>query len=257
MLTDPVFIIICLAGGVMAGLASGMLGLGGGVVFMPFLLNILPLAGYTTDNPLQLLATSLFAGVFSSGSSVYFHSKAGNVKPKEGLFLASGAILGSIGASLLASHVQEEFLHYFIAVILFFVVLNMNFGRKKSLGSGNKSLLYILPLAGIVVGAISGMSGIGGGILFVPLLALVLASDFKKAVGTSSMVVLITLFTGAVSYMVINGYDIVNYQAGLLMAVGSISGARAGVKFLKQINEYVIIKIFSLFLLLNIIMLVI
>jgi len=255
LVTDPLILAICLAGGLMAGIASGMIGLGGGVIFIPVLMNFLPMAGYHHSTPLTIIATSLFAGLFSSGSSSFFHYRAKNLQLKEGLFLASGAILGSISASLVAVKVNPGFMHYFIAGVLLFVVIYLNFG-KKELNISDKKLRYILPVISFLIGAISGMSGIGGGILFVPILAVVFRDNLKHAIGTSSFVVFITLVTGTISYILINGVAIVDYTAGILLAGGAIAGAKLGVNFLKNIKHSVIIKLFSLFLLINIIIIV-
>lgn len=253
--SDPLYIIICLAGGLLAGLASGMIGLGGGVTFIPVLINFIPMAGYANHDPLTIIATSLFAGVFSSGSSSYFHNKADNIHIREGIFLAVGAVLGSISASLFASEMDGSFLKYLIAVILLFVVLYLNFGKELFKPDKNK-IKYILPVAGFFVGAISGMSGIGGGVLFLPVLAVIFAQNIKWAVGTSSFVVFITLLTGTISYITINGTGVVDYYTGLVLAAGAIVGARSGVLFLKKIEQSVIIKLFSLFLIINIIIIV-
>ena len=252
---DLIYIIICLVGGILAGIASGMIGLGGGVIFIPVLLNILPLTGFTEPSPLTTIATSLFAGVFSSGSSSYFHSRSGNIHLKEGISLAGGAVAGSISASLFASGVDEVFLHYFIAAILVFVVIYLNFGKERIKLDVKRRNIF-LPLTGIIMGAISALSGIGGGVLFLPVLAVVFAQNIKWAVGTSSFVVFITLLTGTVSYIAINGSGIVDYYTGILLAIGAITGARFGVLFLKKIEQSVIIKLFSLFLIINIIIIV-
>jgi uncharacterized membrane protein YfcA len=97
--------------GLAAGVTSGMLGVGGGVVFIPGLVLILGLS------QLSAQATSLLAIVPVTIVGAWRQHRYGNVRLRDGLLLAALSPLGVVGGALLANNVSERALELSFAAV--------------------------------------------------------------------------------------------------------------------------------------------
>ena len=104
--------------GFSAGVVSGLLGLGGGVIFVPSLLFLLPYLNIEDPIIFYVLGTSLFAGIFSALSSFFHHYKKDNVNLKAGLLLSFGSIPFAIIVPQITVKMDVEFIKYFIFSLL-------------------------------------------------------------------------------------------------------------------------------------------
>lgn len=100
-------------------------------------------------------------------------------------------------------------------------------------------------LIGALAGFLSGLFGVGGGTVIVPLLVLLLAFSQRFGAGTSSAAILPTAAVGLISYAA-NGD--VDWIAGMLIAAGAIVGAQIGVRLLHILSDVVLRWIFIGFL---------
>lgn len=106
-----------------------------------------------------------------------------------------------------------------------------------------------LLLLGFVTGVLSGMFGVGGGILMVPMLML-LGMPQRLAAGTSTTAILPAAIVGATGYGLSGQVD---WLAGLLLALGVVVGAQVGSLALSRIDKSVLFWIFLAFMLINIV----
>ena len=97
-------------------------------------------------------------------------------------------------------------------------------------------------IVGLLAGGICGLFGTGGGMLLVPTFVYILKMDPKRARATSICCMLVMVITSSIFYYK-NNY--INWQAGLLCAVGGIIGGYLGAKILKKVPDY-ILKIISI-----------
>jgi len=101
-------------------------------------------------------------------------------------------------------------------------------------------------LLGFVGGVLSGLFGVGGGILFVPVLVLVLGLTQVHAEATSLLAILPTVIAGAWQQ---HRYGNVDWRAALLVGLGSIAGVEGGVQLAKALPEDVLRRLFAVFML--------
>jgi uncharacterized membrane protein YfcA len=87
---------------------------------------------------------------------------------------------------------------------------------------------------GLLAGALSGMFGVGGGTVIVPLLVLILGFDQRRAAGTSLAAIVLTAPVGVTAYA-LNGS--VNWIAGLILAAGAVVGAQVGTWLLSKVSQ--------------------
>ena len=101
-------------------------------------------------------------------------------------------------------------------------------------------------MIGILAGIICGLFGTGGGMILVPSFVYMLKIEPKRARATSICCMLVMVITSSIFYYS-NNY--INWEAGLLCAIGGIFGGYLGAKFLKKIPDYILKMAFICFLL--------
>lgn len=98
---------------------------------------------------------------------------------------------------------------------------------------------------GILAGIICGLFGTGGGMILVPAFVYMLKIEPKKARATSICCMLVMVITSSIFYYK-NNY--INWQIGILCAIGGITGGYLGAKVLKRVPDYILKMMFICFL---------
>ncbi len=239
--------------GLTAGILSGLLGIGGGIVFVPFLLFYLPIELGTRELLVKhSVATSLFAGAFSTTSSAVNHYLRKNVIRKEALLLGIGSVTATVVFHYFVVKVDAVVVSYVIIFLLLFILSeNLFFNGRFEISAVVPK--YYLLLFGLAMGFISILTGLGGGVLAVPVFTYFYRIDIKKAVGTSSVVVACTMISAAFMHLVISNSSLVVISTGLLMGVSAVIGAFIGAGITSRVSDTTIRIIFSVFLIITII----
>ena len=113
----------------------------------------------------------------------------------------------------------------------------------------NTSIIFSLIIIGLLAGILSGVFGIGGGVVMVPLLVFLLGVNQHQAQGTSLAVLSVPVtFLAAYTYYK-SGEDIVNWKYALIIAGCFVIGGYFGSKIALAINEQILKKIFAIILL--------
>ena len=255
---EILFAIMLFSGGILAGFLSGLLGIGGGVVYVPLLMFAASLSIVPSLSSMHvIIATSLFAGTFTSSVSFFHHFEEKNVDFRSAVFLTSGALIAAIVTPRLMLDIDSEKLKIFIAVIVGIIGLFMFFEDRLPKDLALSFPKWSLFLAGLIIGSVAVSSGLGGGVFFTPVLLYLYSFNIKKAIGTSTMAVATAMFSSAVVFMFFDGtvdgrfqIGYVNYFAGISLALGGMIGPRYGVRLLKNVSVPFIRKVFSIFLIL-------
>lgn len=243
--------------GILAGILSGLLGIGGGIVTIPCLVLIFSQLDIPQEAIMHLaIGTSLAAMVFNTFSGSYTHHKKQAVlfhivKPMA-LGVVLGAILGATAANFLSSH----FLQIFFGV--FEIILGVRFLIPDSKTSIKHPLPSFWPLSAIsfCVTAFSTLLGIGGGMINVPILSH-FGVPVKKAIGTSSALSFMISFCGAVFFLLLgmhstNAPDTLGFlyiPAFLIISVVSFFSAPYGARLAHRLPTKVLKKVFAVVLL--------
>ncbi len=102
-------------------------------------------------------------------------------------------------------------------------------------------------LIGIVAGFLSGLFGIGGGVVIVPAFVLILALDQYRAAATSVATIVVTAVAALITFvMTATGDEQINWKAAIVVFSGSAVGAVVGARHLERIPEYVLTGVFAL-----------
>jgi uncharacterized protein len=243
--------------GLVAGVASGMFGIGGGLVIVPALTVLLGFELKTavgTSLAALLMPVSLFA--------VIAYHRAGKLKIMTAMWVAFGLIFGARVGAEIALGLDTRILQQLYGVFLLYMAWRFAEPRKwwAEYRSGapvakepDETLTsvawYILLGVGLGAGVLSGMFGIGGGVVIVPALVTLLRFDQKQAVGTSLASLLLP-----VSALAVISY----YQDGklepavaLFVALGLVVGAFVGAKIALGLPSVTVKRLYGIFLLLT------
>lgn len=206
--------------GLAGGLLSGTFGVGGGIVMMPLLLLVARLEDR------RAAATSLAAIVPASLAGVVTYAARGDVAVDVAVLVALAAMVGSTIGTRILRRVRVDVFRWLLAALLvaaavqLFVTLPARDGSIAVTWALAPALLAL----GLVTGVLSGLFGIGGGIVVVPVLIAVFGASDLVARGTSLLVIVPTAITGTVA----------NVRAGLVdvrsgLAVGLTAAAASAV----------------------------
>ncbi|WP_192954789.1 sulfite exporter TauE/SafE family protein [Gallaecimonas mangrovi] len=237
---------VCLVLGAIAGVLSGLLGIGGGLVIVPALALLLPKVGISHLLVMPMaLATSLATICVTGSSSVMAHQRRGSVPWQQARWLIAGMIVGGLLGAQIASLVEGIWLKRLFAIFLFFSAWRM-LSRRREAEVSDQLKLSNPTLGGINIGVgmLSSMLGIGGGTLLVPLLTFA-GMAMKQAVAAAATCTLAVAVSGTLSYA-ISGMHQHHLPAGslgflylpalLALLPGAFFMAPVGVRLLHKVS---------------------
>ena len=223
--------------GLVAGLFSGLLGVGGGLVFSPLLL----LLGFT---PHQALATSTLAIVPTTFGGTWSHLRAGRLARREGVWIG----LSAAGSGLLFSHLGS-FLHgwhllSFQAGLYGLLAFSISSQPGDPLAPERRpaSVIGLIAVGGIG-GCAGGLLGLGGGLLMVPLLVRALGLPIHQAIRLSTLAVLCSSSAASVEFLVGGRAD---GLVALVLGGSAASSARWSAARLDRVGEQTLIWLLRL-----------
>ncbi|HEX5041057.1 MAG TPA: sulfite exporter TauE/SafE family protein [Candidatus Limnocylindria bacterium] len=236
--------LLLLLSGVAAGAFGALLGLGGGILIVPILtLGFgLPLSA--------AVGTSLVSVIATSTGAAALNVRAGRADVRLGITLGVGTVVGALTGGLVAGLLPERVLAGLFAALLVYTGFTMLRGLRRGMDEsatetvdpaapdGPEAPAYRsrrLPLAvggSFLAGNVSGLLGVGGGVVTVPLVHLVMGAPMRVAVTTSNYMIGITAAAGAYTYLFRGDLD-PRQAAPMVLGVagGAALGALAGTRF--------------------------
>ncbi|MBK7819717.1 MAG: sulfite exporter TauE/SafE family protein [Tessaracoccus sp.] len=227
--------------GLAAGLMSGLFGVGGGTVIVPLLVL---LAAFD-----QRLAsgTSLAAIVPTAIVGVISYAAMGEVSWVAAALLAAGAVVGAQIGTWLLPRLPLPWLRWgfigFLGVVivnLFLVVPSRDAELIVTWLSGG-GLLF----AGLITGVLSGLLGVGGGIVVVPVLILAFGANDLVAKGTSLLMMIPTAISGTLGNLKRRNVDL---RAAAFIGLGACLSTAAGAQLAQYLDPAVATPLFAVFL---------
>jgi len=199
---DILFIVALLALGTVSGFAAGLLGIGGGMILVPFLTFLLGWQGLPEHLVVHAaIATSMAAILFTSLSSVTSHHKKGAVRWNLVLMFVPGILIGGLlaGGAVFAS-LKTGWLALLFAVFVGYSAMQMLLNKKPK-PSRQMPGPVGTSAAGAGIGFLSGLVGAGGGFVSVPFMAWCNV-PLHNAVATSAALGFPIAFANTVGYIV-------------------------------------------------------
>ncbi|HEY63265.1 MAG TPA: sulfite exporter TauE/SafE family protein [Caldilineae bacterium] len=253
------FIILFLIA-IAVGALGALLGIGGGIITVPLLTVLfhIPIKAAIGASLISVIATSTAAGAVYAGQSLT-HTRLGMV-------LAVGTTLGALTGGLTAAFLSPRVLQGMFAVLLPFVMFSMrqlpsDEAARPALGALNTA--YMDPFTGRVVrygvrrlplgwstafiaGNLSGLLGVGGGFINVPIMSVVMGVPLKATIATSNFMVGMTAATSALVYY---AKGLIDPQVAVPIALGVLVGAQLGSWFGTRARSLTLKRLFQILLL--------
>jgi uncharacterized membrane protein YfcA len=235
-------IVLTLLAAALVGVALAVLGGGGSILTVPILVY---LAG---QDPKQAIAMSLFVVGVTSAVGAVSHARAGRVRWRTGLVFGTAGMAGAYGGGRLAELVPGTWLLVGFAVMMIATATAMIRGRRDGAEVKPHGELPIgrVVAEGLVVGAVTGLVGAGGGFLVVPALALLGGLPMAVAVGTSLVVIAMKSFAGLAGYLATVHID---WTLTAAVTLAAVVGSLAGGRLVGRIPETLLRKGFGWFVL--------
>ena len=212
--------------GCFVGFLSGFFGIGGGAVVVPMMM----LFGYDIK---YAIGVSIMQMMFSSafGSFVNFKSKMLDVKPA--LILGFGGFCGALLSGFIVSYFSSKFLLGTLICVQIMNLIKLFAAPTEPKGETNESKVLLL-VVGFLTGAIAISVGIGGSVFVMPVLIGFLNYDIKKAVSAGLFFV---IFSSTAGFLSLATHNLVHYDIGILLGIGSLAGVFFGVKTSHKISK--------------------
>lgn len=240
-------IILILSLSAIGGFLSGFLGIGGGVIFVPIISYVLSTMGIDGNSLVRYTLGNTFVVIlFASSSATIRHIRNKNITGKFVAYTAIGGIITSILTAVFVnySNVFSKFwftvFFLFIAVAAFLRMLLSRPGESEKKPEDIKPWRYTL--VGAFTGMVSGLSGVGGGIVMVPAFNKLFKIPIKIAAGLSIGAICAFAFTNFIQYALLTveqsvfklqwgyiGWDFVLFPA-LSVVIFAPLGVRASMK---------------------------
>jgi uncharacterized membrane protein YfcA len=200
MLLEPQLIVELLVIGLCTGFLAGLLGIGGGMLMVPFLTFILTAKGFPADYTVKMaVATSLATISLTSLSSVRAHHQRGAVLWPIVRVLAPGIVLGSLVGAQFAAALPGKLLGILFAIFVAFSATQMFIDRKPKPSRTLPGRLGTFSM-GWVIGMLSSLVGAGGAFVSVPFMTWCNVK-IHDAVGTSSALGFPIAMAGTLGYI--------------------------------------------------------
>ncbi len=247
-MTIALFIIL----GLFTGILAGLLGIGGGVITVPAMFFLLRYHNFPPEHLMHVcVATALATTFMTSIGSTLSHHKKKAVLPSVLKIIGPGLMVGCIFGAIVSIYLSSQFLQMFFGLMSILFAFYFFFPKLPDLYIASRPNLSLLGF-GILVGCLSSLLGIGGGIFMVPLL-LGYQISLQNAVASSSAGTLATAFAGTIAYLFIaygkptapETIGFVNIPAFLGIGISSLCTTSIGCKLAHTLKPQIIKRIFS------------
>ena len=242
-----IYIIVLILTGALVGFASGLLGVGGGFIMVPIQFFLLTSIGVDPTIAIRVaFGTSLAVILPTAISGTLGHKRRNAVYTRPMLLMGISGLTAAFAGGTIASNLPGAYLKVSFGILVFLAALWMLTAKYPENEDEPKEGTVKYLLIGIFAGSLSGLLGIGGGIVLVPILIFIMNYNIRTAIGTSTAVLIFTALGGVISY-ILNGLTIVGlppYSIGyvnllqlFLLAVISAPMAQIGVKASHRLPE--------------------
>jgi len=249
-MNSPRRVFSLIAVGILGGLLSGAFGVGGGIIMVPLLVWLVGL------DQRQAAATSLVAIIPSAIAGTIQYAVRGEVDVVAGLLVALGGVGGALVGTRLLRKLSLGWLRWLFIALLVLVAVRLFFEvpSRDSVLEYSPGVVVALVLIGVAMGVASGLFGIGGGVILVPVLIAFFGMSDLLAKGTSLLAMIPTSVTGSIAN---SRAGLVKLSDGLIAGVAAVIASFGGVALAFWLPPQLAVILFAAFILLVVVQLVV
>jgi hypothetical protein len=209
------------------GVSLGLLGGGGSILTVPILRYALGMEGHSA------IATSLLVVGTTSLAALFAHARKGSVQWRMGFVFGGAGMVGAYLAGTVAQRIPAPLLLAGFSAMMFATAIAMLRPERKARAAVNAAgarrtarlPVWKIVIEGLVVGAVTGLVGAGGGFLVVPALVLLGRLPMATAIGTSLLVIALKSFAGFAGYA---GHTTIDWPLALGVSAFAVAGSVGG-----------------------------
>lgn len=245
--------------GLAGGFLAGLLGVGGGVIFVFVLSIYFEQFGISPEDlPRFLISNSIFATFFAGVSSSLKNNKLKSFHLKEVLVCALPGVISSLTLTYFITNYnwynKKEFTIFFVLLLLFFLVRLVFIKSPKNQSEDYESSNnWSIGLIGFFAGIISALSGLGGGVVIIPLLTQILKMPIKRAASISLGVIPFFALSMSLYYgfgfsptvQIPYSLGFLVFPAAIPLVFGVLIAAPYGLKLSKKLSNRLIKVMFA------------
>jgi len=239
------FAILC---GVGVGTLGTLIGAGGGFILMPVLLF-----AYPSEPPWAIAALSMLVVCANGVSGAAAYAVRKQIDWKSAVFFTIAAFPGTWVGTMLTGKVEREGFEKAFGVVMLLLSFFLFFKTVTKTGLGKEEIdfhptsrrILIGSLYSVLIGAMAGFLGIGGGIIHVPLLASVLGYPVHLATGTSHFVLALTALGSVLAHHGAGHYSRLPSFTPYLVG-GVLVGAQLGAHLSRRVSSKMILRLLAM-----------
>ena len=210
--------------GLGAGVLSGLFGVGGGIVMTPAIDALLPVSS------IQAIATPLPVIFPTSITGAATYARAGQVDRRAALWMGTTGLLSAALGAFATEWIKPTILLLATAALLGWQSVGIIRGPRRNADGDDAQpvravAVGVFAAIGIAAGVISGLLGVGGGLVIVPLLSGWCRMPLKRALGTSLLTIPALVIPGTIVHAYLGN---IAWWAVLFLTIGAVPGARIG-----------------------------
>ena len=236
-----VYVIEALLAGAAIGAVLGFVGAGGAMLAVPLLIYIFGFsANAATTAALAVVMSAATAGLIPK-------LKSKDVLIREALIISSIGFTTNVGLSLVAYRIPDENIKTGFVFVLVLAASSMLI--KPITGVEKRIPILWLIVISLIIGAMTGLFGVGGGFLAIPILVLFFKNPQAKAAGTSLLIIAVNSLIAFFAHY--KSWGDVNWEIPLIMAlsailisrIASMRGSKVDPKLLRTAFAYLLYSI--------------
>lgn len=213
--------------GFVAGIVGSIIGLGGGIIVVPALT-------FWGLPPTISSSTSLFAAFSNAIASSISYTRQRRIIFRTGIQLGLMSVPGTILGAYLSSIVSLTTFKILFGVVLLASCYYLFVKRNLNTNNSPKLVVAATFVISFLAGILSSFFGIGGGIIFVPMMIIGLGILVKNATATSQLILLFSSAAGLVAHSILGHSE---YVYALYLSVGAFFGGIVGARLSVEIKE--------------------
>ncbi len=189
--------------GIGVGLISGLLGIGGCFIMAPIQFFILKNLGIDPTVAIHIaFGTNLFVVLPTALSASYRHHQKENILWKPAIILGITGAIASFGGAALSSILSANILTKIFGIMILLGAFKMATTTPAKTNNKLSQNITVYVFWGILLGFITGLIGIGGGVLIIPVMTIFLNFNIRKAIGTATAMMIFTALGGSFAYII-------------------------------------------------------
>jgi hypothetical protein len=259
---EPAIQAAFVAVGLFAGFVAGLIGIGGGVLMVPFLYFVYETSfGGVSVAPGEVAAvahaTSLFAIVPTAIVGVHAWARAGLVTWRAVWLIGAFSLIGGVVGARIALLLPEQGLKLAFGLFLIATALQLVMRPDRTEGRPLRLDPRLMAPTGILVGMFSAILGVGGGLVAIPLLLYVVGLGIDRVAATSLAIIVFAATAGTMTYMLSGhasaglpagsiGY--VHVAASLPLMLGAVLTVRLGAQANRRMSTRALQWVFAIVL---------